>query len=63
MTDNWQSLGSITAKIVDRLQPVNFEVKIAGSVAVALMAEATKTGNKPETIIAEAVRVYIGDAA
>lgn len=63
MTDTWQKLGDVTARIVDRLQPVNFEVRVEGSLAVALMAEATRTGNKPETIIAEAVRAYMGDAA
>lgn len=60
--DTWQKLGDITARIADRLQPVHFEVVIQGSLAVALMAEATKTGNKPETIIQEAVRAYMGGA-
>lgn len=63
MTDTWQKLGDITARITDRLQPVKFEVSLQGSIAVALMAEATRTGIKPETLIAEAVRSYMGDAA
>jgi hypothetical protein len=62
MTDTWKSLGEITARITDRLAPVTFTVPIQGSVAVALMAEAMKSGNRPETIIAEAVRSYMGDA-
>lgn len=63
MTDTWQKLGDITERITDRLAPVVFTVPIQGSVAVAIMAEAMKTGNKPETIIAEAARAYVGDAA
>jgi hypothetical protein len=62
VTDTWQKLGDITARITDRLAPVTFTVPIQGSVAVALMAEAMKSGHKPETIIAEAVRSYMGDA-
>lgn len=61
--DNWQKLGDVAARITDRLQPVKFEVALQGSLAVALMVEAAKSGNKPETIIAEAVRAYMGDAA
>jgi hypothetical protein len=63
VTDSWQKLGDITAKIVDKLKPVTFSVPLQGPLAAALKEEATKTGNKPETIIAEAVRVYMGDAA
>lgn len=61
--DSWQKLGDITAKITDRLQPVKFEVALQGTLAVAVMVEATRSGNKPETLIAEAVRSYFGDAA
>lgn len=61
--NSWTKLGEITARITDRLAPVVFTVPIQGSLAVALMAEAMKTGNKPETVIAEAVRAYMGDAA
>lgn len=61
--DNWQKLGDITARITDRLAPVVFNVELSGPLAVALYAEAMKAGNKPETIIAEAVRSYLGDAA
>lgn len=63
MTDNWQSLGSITARIVDKLAPVPFEVTLHHSLAEAVRLEAAKSGNRPETIIAEAVRFYLGDAA
>jgi hypothetical protein len=61
--DNWQKLGDITQRITDRLAPVSFRVELSGPLAVALCAEAMKGGNKPETIIAEAVRSYLGDAA
>lgn len=63
MTDTWQKLGDITAKITDKLSPITFHVPLHGPLAAALKEEATKTGYKPETLIAEAVRVYIGDAA
>lgn len=62
MTDTWQKLGDITARVTDRLEPATFEVALQGSLAVALFAEATKSGHKAETIIAEAVRAYMGDA-
>jgi hypothetical protein len=62
VTDTWQKLGDITARITDRLAPVTFTVPLQGSLAVTLIAEAMKTGNKPEVIIAEAVRAYMGDA-
>lgn len=61
--DTWQKLGDVVERITDRLAPVVFTVPLQGSLAVTLMAEAMKTGNKPETIIAEAVRAYMGDAA
>ena len=63
MTDTWQKLGDITARITNTLAPVPFTVELQGSLAVALRAEAIKSGNKPETLIAEAVRAYMGDAA
>jgi hypothetical protein len=61
--DNWQSLGSITARIVDKLAPQTFAVPLQGTLADAVRRQAQKSGNKPETIIAEAVRAYMGDAA
>lgn len=66
--DNWQSLGEITARIIpkiisDRLTPVGFSVLLQGPLAAAVKAEATKAGTRPETLIAEAVRAYMGDAA
>ena len=63
MTDTWQKLGDVVARVTDRLAPVVFNVEISGPVAVALYAHAMKTGTKPETVIAEAMRSYMGDAA
>jgi len=63
VTDSWQSLGAATARIVDKLKPVTFAVDLNGPLADAVRLEAAKSGNKPETIIAEAVRFYMGDAA
>lgn len=60
---DWQKLGDVTARIVDNLKPITFSVPLQGSLAAAVRAEAEKSGNKPETIIAEAVRSYMGDAA
>lgn len=63
MTDNWQSLGNITARIVDRLKPVTFTVPLQPTLAEALQREAGRSDISPETLIAEAVRYYLGDAA
>jgi hypothetical protein len=63
VTDNWQKLGDVVARVTDNLAPVTFTVPLQGSLAVSLIAEAMKSGNKPETLIAEAVRSYLGDAA
>ena len=63
MTDTWQRLDAITARVLDILSPVTFHVPIHGPLAAALKEEAARTGNQPETIIAEAVRAYMGDAA
>ena len=63
MTDTWQKLGDVTARITDRLAPVTFIVPVQGTLAVAVIAEAIKAGTNPETIIAEALRAYMGDAA
>lgn len=63
MTDTWQRLGDITARITHKLAPEPFEVTLQASLAAAVRREAAKSGNKPETIIAEAVRFYLGDAA
>lgn len=61
--DSWQKLGDVVARVTNRLAPVVFTVEVSGPVAVALYAEAMKGGNKPETIINEALRAYLGDAA
>jgi hypothetical protein len=63
VTDNWQSLGSITARIVDRLKPETFSVPLQPTLAEALRREAGRSDISPETLIAEAVRYYLGDAA
>lgn len=63
MTDTWQKLSDVNARIVDRLMPVGFSVLLQGPLAAAVKKEAAKAGRKPETIIAEAVRAYFGDAA
>ena len=62
MTDTWQKLGDITKRIEGRFAPVVFTVHIDGPLAVALMAEAMKSGNRIDTLINEAVRAYMGDA-
>lgn len=61
MTDTWQKLGDITKRVTGHLAPVTFSVPVQGSLAVAVIAEAIKSGNKPETIIAEALRAYMGE--
>ena len=63
MTDNWQPIGNFAARVVERLQPETFSVTLQGSLANAVMREAVRSGIKPETFIAEAVRSYMGDAA
>jgi hypothetical protein len=63
MTDNWKSLGDITVDIVDRLTPITFSVPLQPTLADALKKEAAKAGQRPESIIAEAVRAYMGDCA
>lgn len=59
----WQKLGDVTDRIVKNLEPETFAVPLHGPLAAAVRAEAKKHGNKEETIIAEAVRAYLGDAA
>lgn len=61
MTDTFEKLSDITKRITGRLAPVTFIVPIDGTLAVALFVEAAKTGNRAETIIAEAVRAYMGE--
>lgn len=63
MTEHWQRLDEITKRITGRLAPVTFIVPIDGPLAVALYDHAGKTGHRAETIIAEALRAYMGDAA
>lgn len=61
--DNWQQIGTVTSRMLERLKPETFSVPLQAPLAAALRAEATKAGTKPETIIAEALRAYMGDAA
>jgi len=60
---SFERLGDITRRITDRLAPVTYIVPINGPLAVKLSAYAIEEGQKPETIIAEAVRSYLGEAA
>jgi hypothetical protein len=59
----FQQLGDITRRITNRLAPVVYDVPISGPLAARLDAYAEEQRVKPETVIAEAVRSYIGDAA
>lgn len=63
MTDTWQKLGDITAKITHKLSPVCLSIVLPADLAAAVKQEAARTGHLPDTIIAEAVRSYVGDAA
>lgn len=63
MTDTFEKLSDITRRVVHGLQPVIFEVPIAGPLAGAIREYAAIAGVNPETIIAESVRAYMGDAA
>lgn len=61
MTDTWQKLDAITSRVLEKLSPVTFHVPLHGPLAAALKEEATKAGTKPETLIAEAVRAWMGE--
>lgn len=63
MTDTWQKLADINARITEPLSPVIFSVPLHGPLAAALKQEATRAGQRPETLIAEAVLAWMGDAA
>jgi len=63
VTDNWTPIGSFAARVVDRLKPETFSVPLHHSLAEALRREAGRSDISPETLIAEAVRYYLGDAA
>lgn len=47
---------------VDHLAPVTFIVPVQGSLAVHLYYYAAENGITAETVIAEALRAYMGDA-
>jgi hypothetical protein len=57
--DNWRTLGDFTQRITERWV---FVVPLSGELADAVRSEARKGGNRPETVIAEAVRAYLGGA-
>ncbi len=59
--DSWQKLGEIAERVKDKLAPVTFIVPMSGPLALAVFKESMETGNKPETIISEAVRAYMGE--
>lgn len=61
--DSWQKLGDIVERVTDRLAPVTFVVPLSGELAVTVYAAAMKSGNRPETIIAEVVRAHFGGAS
>ena len=63
MDDNWKPIGGVMRDMLNRLAPVWYEVPLQPSLATALDKYAAKEGKKPETIIAEATRSYLGDAA
>jgi hypothetical protein len=60
---SWQQLGSIANRVVERLDPKTFIVPIRGDLAARLEAYASTQKVKPETVIAEALSAYMGDAA
>lgn len=60
--DNWQKLGDIVERVTDRLAPVTFVVPLSGELAVTVYAAAMKSGDRPEEIIAKAVRAHLGGA-
>jgi hypothetical protein len=55
------ALEAVLARI-EHLAPVSFVVNLSGPLAVHLVAYAMAEGVDAETIIAEAVRSYLGDA-
>lgn len=63
MADNWKSLGCVTAQLLEKLKPVTYEVPLDPALSSLLTRHAAEWGKKPETIIAEATRAYLGDAA
>ena len=63
MDENWKKLGDVVSDIVDELGPATMFVNLPRPLIVALFDHAAATNHRPETIIQEAVRVYLGDAA
>lgn len=64
MTDAWKPLGEVAKTIVQKIgEPTWFEVPLAPELTDALTAYSKRVGQKPETIIAEATRAYLGAGA
>lgn len=57
---HWQTLGGAAARVVNRLYPQGFSIVLQGELAAAVKKEAARTGTTSETVIAEAVRAYVG---
>jgi hypothetical protein len=62
VSDHKKRLREITDRIEGILPPVTFIVPLQGTLSVALYHEAMRANCHPETIIAEALRAYLGDA-
>jgi hypothetical protein len=60
---SWQKLGDVAQDVVRRVDPKVFIVTVRSDIAVKVEAYAASQHVKPETIIAEAVAAYMGDAA
>jgi hypothetical protein len=61
MNEHNPKLKSVLNRI-EHLAPVTFIVPLQGSLAVHLYRYAMDSNVNPETIIAEALRAYLGDA-
>jgi hypothetical protein len=62
IVDKPANLAGVLERVEDKLAPVQFIVPLQGSLAVALFSYAMQSGVQPETIMAEALRAYLGDA-
>jgi hypothetical protein len=61
MSEHNPNLKSVLDR-VDHLAPVIMIVPVQGSLAVHLYSYAMENRIKPETVMAEALRAYLGDA-
>ena len=61
---NWKPIGTVMKTIVQKIgEPTWFEVPLAPELSMALTDYAKRVNQKPETIIAEATRKYLGAEA